>query len=60
MLLVKFRLSNMGTRSWRDIKDEIYGEKGTPRRDKLELESQKFLSKIKFSQMKKDQVKNQK
>jgi hypothetical protein len=50
----------MSTRSWKDIKDEIYGEKGTPRRDKLELESHKFLSKIKFFQMKKDQVKNQK
>ena len=50
----------MNTRSWKDIKDEVYGEKGTPRRDKLEPESQKILSKIKFSQMKKDQAKNQK
>lgn len=24
--------------SWREIKDEVYGKKGTPRRDKLESE----------------------
>jgi len=50
----------MNTTSWKDIKDDIYGEKGTPRRDKLELESQKYLSKIKFFQMEKDQAKNPK
>ena len=50
----------MNTISWKDIKDEIYGEKGTPRRDKLELETQSFLHKIKFSKIKKEQVKNQK
>lgn len=26
----------MNTTSWKDIKDEIYGEKGTKRRDELE------------------------
>lgn len=50
----------MNTRSWKDIKDEIYGEKGMPRHDKLELESQTFLHKFKFSKIKKNQAKNQK
>lgn len=26
----------MNTRSWKDIKDEVYGKKGTERRDELE------------------------
>lgn len=26
----------MNTRSWKDIKDEVYGKKGTKRRDELE------------------------
>lgn len=32
----------METKSWKDIKDEIYGVEGTPRRDELERESQSF------------------
>lgn len=32
----------MSTRSWKDIKDEVYGIKGTPRRDELEREFESF------------------
>ena len=28
----------METKSWKTIKDEVYGKKGTPRRDRLERE----------------------
>lgn len=28
----------METKSWKTIKDEVYGEKGTPRRDQLDRE----------------------
>lgn len=28
----------METKSWKAIKDDVYGEKGTPRRDQLERE----------------------
>ncbi len=32
----------MSTKRWRDIKDEVYGEKGTSRRDELEREFESF------------------
>lgn len=32
----------MNTTSWKDIKDEIYGEKGTKRRDELERDFESF------------------
>ncbi|HAC16907.1 MAG TPA: transcriptional regulator [Bacteroidetes bacterium] len=32
----------MSTRSWKDIKDEVYGIKGTLRRDELEREFESF------------------
>jgi DNA-binding XRE family transcriptional regulator len=32
----------MSTRSWKEIKDEVYGKKGTERRDDLERESESF------------------
>lgn len=32
----------MSTRSWKEIKDEVYGVKGTPRRDELEREFESF------------------
>jgi DNA-binding XRE family transcriptional regulator len=32
----------MNTRSWKEIKDEVYGQKGTDRRDELEREFQSF------------------
>lgn len=32
----------MNTRSWKDIKDEVYGKKGTDRRDNLEREFESF------------------
>jgi DNA-binding XRE family transcriptional regulator len=32
----------MKTRSWTEIKDEVYGKKGTVRRDELELEFETF------------------
>ena len=32
----------METKSWKDIKNDVYGEKGTERRDELEREFQGF------------------
>ncbi len=32
----------MNTKPWKEIKDKVYGEKGTPRRDKLEREFKTF------------------
>lgn len=29
-------ISNMETKSWKDIKDSVYGKKGTDRRDQLD------------------------
>jgi ribosome-binding protein aMBF1 (putative translation factor) len=30
----------MNTKTWSEIKDSVYGEKGTPRRDELERETE--------------------
>lgn len=32
----------MSTKSWKDIKDEVYGEKGTERRDELDRDFESF------------------
>ncbi len=32
----------METKSWKEIKDNVYGKKGTPRRDKLDREFETF------------------
>lgn len=32
----------METKSWKDIKDNVYGEIGTPRRDELERDFESF------------------
>lgn len=32
----------MGTKSWKTIKDEVYGKKGTNRRDELDREFESF------------------
>jgi len=32
----------MKTKPWKEIKDNVYGEKGTPRRDKLDREFETF------------------
>jgi DNA-binding XRE family transcriptional regulator len=32
----------MSTRSWKEIKDDVYGKKGTSRRDELEREFDSF------------------
>ncbi len=32
----------METKTWKEIKDNVYGKKGTPRRDKLEREFESF------------------
>ncbi len=32
----------MNTKSWKEIKDSVYGEKGTPRRDELERDFEGF------------------
>lgn len=34
--------SNMETKSWKDIKDSVYGQVGTDRRDELERDSKAF------------------
>ncbi len=32
----------MSTKSWKEIKDDVYGEKGTSRRDELDREFESF------------------
>jgi DNA-binding XRE family transcriptional regulator len=32
----------METKSWKEIKDNVYGEKGTPRRDRLDRDFETF------------------
>jgi DNA-binding XRE family transcriptional regulator len=32
----------MKTKSWKDIKDDVYGKKGTERRDQLERDTESF------------------
>jgi DNA-binding XRE family transcriptional regulator len=34
--------NDMSTRGWKEIKDEVYGKKGTSRRDELEREFESF------------------
>ena len=41
MLLISY-ICNMSTRDWKEIKNEVYGEKGTSRRDELEREFESF------------------
>ena len=36
------KTSNMDTKSWKEIKDTVYGKKGTKRRDELERDSESF------------------
>lgn len=36
------KTNDMSTRSWKKIKDEVYGKKGTSRRDELEREFESF------------------
>jgi DNA-binding XRE family transcriptional regulator len=36
------KTNKMNTRSWKDIKDEVYGEKGTPNRDELDRDFESF------------------
>jgi len=35
-------MSEMETKSWKEIKDKVYGEKGTGRRDELDREVESF------------------
>lgn len=39
---MKQKRNDMSTRSWKEIKDEVYGKKGTSRRDELEREFGSF------------------
>ena len=41
MLLISY-ICNMSTRDWKEIKNEVYSEKGTSRRDELEREFESF------------------
>jgi DNA-binding XRE family transcriptional regulator len=36
------RRNDMSTKSWKNIKDEVYGKKGTDRRDELERDFESF------------------
>lgn len=39
---MKTKINKMDTKSWKDIKDTVYGKKGTDRRDELEREFESF------------------
>ena len=39
---MKIKTGTMETKSWKDIKDDVYGKKGTERRDELEREFESF------------------
>jgi DNA-binding XRE family transcriptional regulator len=45
---------NMETKSWKTIKDDVYGKKGTPRRDQLERESEGLKVGLLLRQARKD------
>ena len=40
----------MNTQSWKEIKDEVYGEKGTSRRDDLDRDFESFSIGLKLRQ----------
>tara|TARA_R110002049_G_scaffold133950_2_gene293356 strand:- start:1566 stop:1877 length:312 start_codon:yes stop_codon:yes gene_type:complete len=39
---MKTKINKVDTKSWKDIKDTVYGEKGTERRDGLERDFESF------------------
>ena len=39
---MKTKKDKMDTKSWKDIKDTVYGKKGTERRDELERDFESF------------------
>jgi DNA-binding XRE family transcriptional regulator len=39
---MKQKRNDMSTRSWKDIKDEVYGKRGNSRRDELDREFESF------------------
>jgi DNA-binding XRE family transcriptional regulator len=39
---MKQKRNEMSTRSWKEIKDEVYGKNGTSRRDELDREFEAF------------------
>ena len=39
---MKKKTKAMETKSWKDIMDKVYGEKGTERRDELERDYESF------------------
>ena len=39
---MKTKASKIDTKSWKDIKDDVYGKKGTERRDELERDFESF------------------
>lgn len=39
---MKTKINKMDNKSWKDIKDTVYGKKGTDRRDELEREFESF------------------
>ena len=39
---MKIKTKKMETKSWREIKDSVYGKKGTERRDELERDFESF------------------
>lgn len=39
---MKIKTNKMETKSWKDIKDSVYGKKGTERRDELDRDFESF------------------
>jgi DNA-binding XRE family transcriptional regulator len=39
---MKIKTKKMKTKSWKDIKDSVYGKKGTERRDELDRDFESF------------------
>jgi len=39
---MKTKINRMETKSWKDIKDSVYGKKGTNRRDELDRDFESF------------------
>lgn len=39
---MKTKINKMETKSWKNIKDSVYGKKGTERRDELDRDFESF------------------
>mgnify|MGYP003677449134 CR=1 FL=1 len=48
----------MGTKSWKRIKDSVYGKKGTDRRDKLDEDVEAFVERFESFKLSKEERHN--